>query len=148
DLAVDGVGDMPRQRGLAGAGIAEQAEHLRRGVLAGLRLQPVADGFQRGILMRGKGRHGPGGRLRAWIATRSIQPNHSPVPIKSTSAARNCHAQPTLDLRPARTTLTKNKVGLGETVMKFGIFYELQLPRPWVDGDELKLYQNALTQLE
>ena len=32
--------------------------------------------------------------------------------------------------------------------MKFGIFYELQLPRPWQEGDELKLYQNALTQLE
>lgn len=32
--------------------------------------------------------------------------------------------------------------------MKFGIFYELQLPRPWVEGDELRLYQNALTQLE
>ena len=32
--------------------------------------------------------------------------------------------------------------------MKFGIFYELQLPRPWSDGDELRLYQNALTQLE
>ena len=32
--------------------------------------------------------------------------------------------------------------------MKFGIFYELQLPRPWVEGDEHRLYQNALTQLE
>ena len=32
--------------------------------------------------------------------------------------------------------------------MKFGIFYELQLPRPWEAGDELKLYQNALAQLE
>src|SRR5262249_15131330 len=32
--------------------------------------------------------------------------------------------------------------------MKFGIFYELQLPRPGVEGDELKLYHNALTQLE
>src|ERR1700749_3660841 len=32
--------------------------------------------------------------------------------------------------------------------MKFGIFYELQLPCPWVEGDELKLYQDALTQLE
>ena len=32
--------------------------------------------------------------------------------------------------------------------MKFGIFYELQLPRPWQEGDELRLYQNALTQLE
>src|ERR1700726_5189919 len=32
--------------------------------------------------------------------------------------------------------------------MKFGIFYELQLPRPWRPDNELKLYQNALTQLE
>ena len=28
--------------------------------------------------------------------------------------------------------------------MKFGIFYELQLPRPWKEGDEHRLYQNAL----
>src|SRR5262252_6393532 len=32
--------------------------------------------------------------------------------------------------------------------MKFGIFYELQLPRPWHEGDERRLYQNALTQVE
>ena len=32
--------------------------------------------------------------------------------------------------------------------MKFGIFYELQLPRPWNDGDEHRLYLNALEQLE
>src|SRR5206468_8754259 len=32
--------------------------------------------------------------------------------------------------------------------MKFGIFYELQLPRPWGDDDERQLYQNALTQVE
>jgi hypothetical protein len=32
--------------------------------------------------------------------------------------------------------------------MKFGIFYELQLPRPWQAGDELRLYQDALLQLE
>src|SRR5580693_2796229 len=32
--------------------------------------------------------------------------------------------------------------------MKFGIFYELQLPRPWHPGDEQKLYQNALSQVE
>ena len=32
--------------------------------------------------------------------------------------------------------------------MKFGIFYELQLPRPWKEGDEHRLYQNALSQLE
>ena len=32
--------------------------------------------------------------------------------------------------------------------MKFGIFYELQLPRPWAPGDEHRLYQNALNQIE
>ena len=32
--------------------------------------------------------------------------------------------------------------------MKFGIFYELQLPRPWGPDSELNLYHNALDQLE
>ncbi len=31
--------------------------------------------------------------------------------------------------------------------MKFGIFYELQLPRPWAPGDEQRLYNNALDQM-
>jgi alkanesulfonate monooxygenase SsuD/methylene tetrahydromethanopterin reductase-like flavin-dependent oxidoreductase (luciferase family) len=32
--------------------------------------------------------------------------------------------------------------------MKFGIFYEHQLPRPWVEGAELMLFQEALDQVE
>ena len=32
--------------------------------------------------------------------------------------------------------------------MKFGIFYEHQLPRPWTEGSELKLFQDALSQVE
>src|SRR3546814_4922241 len=32
--------------------------------------------------------------------------------------------------------------------MKFGIFYELQLPRPWAPGDEQRLFNNALDQME
>ncbi|MGI8552640.1 MAG: LLM class flavin-dependent oxidoreductase [Dehalococcoidia bacterium] len=32
--------------------------------------------------------------------------------------------------------------------MKFGIFYEHQIPRPWVEGSELKLFQDALSQVE
>ncbi|MHB8576876.1 MAG: LLM class flavin-dependent oxidoreductase [Dehalococcoidia bacterium] len=32
--------------------------------------------------------------------------------------------------------------------MKFGIFYEHQLPRPWEAGAELKLFQDALSQVE
>src|SRR4051794_12635042 len=37
---------------------------------------------------------------------------------------------------------------LKRSSMKFGIFYELQLPRPWEPGGELRLYQNALDQVE
>ena len=32
--------------------------------------------------------------------------------------------------------------------MKFGIFYEHQLPRPWADGDEHRLLKDALDQVE
>ena len=32
--------------------------------------------------------------------------------------------------------------------MKFGIFYELQLPRPWENGAEQQLFKNALDQVE
>src|SRR5277367_1611447 len=36
----------------------------------------------------------------------------------------------------------------GRNAKKFGIFYEMQLPRPWAVDDERQLYQNALTQVE
>ena len=32
--------------------------------------------------------------------------------------------------------------------MKFGVFYEHQLPRPWQPGDEQRLFQDALAQVE
>ncbi|MDP6492797.1 MAG: LLM class flavin-dependent oxidoreductase [Acidimicrobiales bacterium] len=32
--------------------------------------------------------------------------------------------------------------------MKFGIFYEYQIPRPWEDGDEHRLLKDALDQVE
>ena len=32
--------------------------------------------------------------------------------------------------------------------MKFGIFYEHQLPKPWHEGDEHRIYQEALDQVE
>ena len=92
-LAIDAVGDVPRQRGLAGAGIAEQAEDGRRAVLAGLGLQPVGNGLQRGILMRRKGGHGVQMESRAGATGRDstdAKANHSRVPCKATSASRNC----------------------------------------------------------
>jgi alkanesulfonate monooxygenase SsuD/methylene tetrahydromethanopterin reductase-like flavin-dependent oxidoreductase (luciferase family) len=32
--------------------------------------------------------------------------------------------------------------------MKFGVFYEHQLPRPWAQGEEQRLFQEALHQVE
>jgi alkanesulfonate monooxygenase SsuD/methylene tetrahydromethanopterin reductase-like flavin-dependent oxidoreductase (luciferase family) len=32
--------------------------------------------------------------------------------------------------------------------MKFGVFYELQLPKPWLPGDEARLFHEALDQVE
>ena len=32
--------------------------------------------------------------------------------------------------------------------MKFGLFYEHQIPRPWHEGAEHKLFQDALAQVE
>ena len=32
--------------------------------------------------------------------------------------------------------------------MKFGTFYEHQLPRPWTEGLEQQLFQDALKQVE
>src|SRR5436190_11092960 len=32
--------------------------------------------------------------------------------------------------------------------MKFGLFYEHQLPKPWREGDEARLYREALEQVE
>jgi alkanesulfonate monooxygenase SsuD/methylene tetrahydromethanopterin reductase-like flavin-dependent oxidoreductase (luciferase family) len=32
--------------------------------------------------------------------------------------------------------------------MEFGMFFEMQLPRPWADGDEQQLFSNALEQAE
>src|SRR5215472_14348892 len=34
------------------------------------------------------------------------------------------------------------------STMRFGIFYEHQLPRPWTEGLEHKLFQDALDQVE
>ena len=32
--------------------------------------------------------------------------------------------------------------------MKLGVFYEHQLPQPWEEGSELKLFSDALDQIE
>src|SRR5258708_35914756 len=39
-------------------------------------------------------------------------------------------------------------MGKEARAMKFGIFYEHQLPRPWLPGSEHRLIQNSLAQIE
>src|SRR5207249_777901 len=48
----------------------------------------------------------------------------------------------------ARGQLTDATIAGKELSMRFGIFYEHQLPRPWEDGAELQLFQDALAQVE
>jgi hypothetical protein len=51
-LAIRSIGDVSGKRGLAGAGIAEQAKNLRRAVGPGLCSEPVADRVERFFLLR------------------------------------------------------------------------------------------------
>ena len=46
--------------------------------------------------------------------------------------------------RPIADTLSNKKPEQGRDVMKFGVFYELQLPKPWNEGDEARLFHEAL----
>jgi alkanesulfonate monooxygenase SsuD/methylene tetrahydromethanopterin reductase-like flavin-dependent oxidoreductase (luciferase family) len=48
----------------------------------------------------------------------------------------------------ATATVIAPLLSEGLNSMKFGIFYEHQLPRPWVEGAEHRLYQEALDQVE
>src|SRR5262245_17648448 len=61
-------------------------------------------------------------------------------------ARRRC--VPAWTARERYSTMSQNKHGRERDLMKFGIFYELQLPRPWEAGDELRLDHDELTQHE
>src|SRR4029077_2122940 len=62
--------------------------------------------------------------------------NH-PLPTRRERATNRCN-----EPRVQQEQITE------DPPMKFGIFYEHQLPRPWNDGDELRLFQEALDQVE
>src|SRR4051794_25945833 len=130
DLAADPVGDVPRQRGLAGSGIAEQPEHRRRAVPARLGLQPIGDGFERRILMRRKRGHGVSAEgERAVIGRDSLALKLTIRAFHARSLPRRGIdvSWPRLDLPPMGNTLEQNNKRFGSDPMKFGIFYELQL---------------------
>src|SRR5262245_45650159 len=63
-------------------------------------------------------------RCVGWQATRSCLGSGGGPPVGSRTPGRHAHP------------------------MKFGIFYELQLPKPWGADDERQLVQDALVQVE
>jgi len=75
--------------------------------------------------------------LTSWSMGHDDGPRHAWDRKNSSAAWRNAPRWP----RHRKRTDEEN-------AMRFGIFYEHQLPRPWNDGDELKLFQNALDQVE
>ena len=63
-----------------------------------------------------------------------------PAEVGARGAPVDCHGP------GARTRLRRHD--LTGAPMKFGLFYELQLPRPWEPDDEYDLYKNTLDQIE
>src|SRR6202011_3341635 len=45
-------------------------------------------------------------------------------------------------------SLRANNYQFGRQAMKFGLFYEHQLPRPWAEDSEYRLLKNGLDQVE
>src|SRR6185369_5031029 len=88
-------------------------------------------------------------RVCARLASRrrpNISSSTSPKPAKanrSNSVARNVRTLAGCWL-VAHARLKSKGIG----TMKFGVFYELQLPRPWGEGAEHRLFQDALAQIE
>src|SRR5207249_10435136 len=72
---------------------------------------------------------------------------HHPARPSATSPPRERGLGQAAETVGSDARLRGNDGRKGQT-MKFGIFYELQLPRPWLPGGELQLYQNALDQVE
>src|SRR5678816_4913819 len=50
--------------------------------------------------------------------------------------------------RPPRLTDVRGTPSRGGNVMKFGLFYEISVPRPWTRESERTVYNNALEQVK
>src|SRR6266571_5314827 len=61
-------------------------------------------------------------------------------------AAQVRHA--TASLTPPDALMSPSVTGRLRATMRFGIFYEHQLPRPWAPSDEHRLLKDALEQVE
>ena len=66
---------------------------------------------------------------------------HSPATPRLLRAAQPLGPLLNILLSPSVTAQTT-------ATMRFGIFYEHQLPRPWAPGDEQRLLTDALEQVE
>ena len=81
------------------------------------------------------------------VARRAASARHQPDHRRARARA---HVEPSTRRHPrslSRSSGPQDSTERGP-VMKFGIFYEHQLPRPWTDDSERVLIQNALEQVE
>ena len=75
---------------------------------------------------------------------------HSPprcrrYPYSRAPAAGRCRARfHHIRMVAVRKAVTRR----GDRAVKFGLFYEFQLPRPWLPDSEYRLYQDGLAQIE
>ena len=87
--------------------------------------------------------------IRSWApasSPRRADPAGADRPARAGSVVpRPLASRPPLALRwPS----PGHRAGAKGASMRFGIFYEHQLPRPWDEGGELQLFQDALDQVE
>src|SRR6202795_4130541 len=80
--------------------------------------------------------------------TRQQQAACSSAPIRGKSGASATPERGRGSGRGCRPSCPSFRCRDGAAPMKFGVFYEHQLPRPWVEGSEQQLFQDALSQVE
>ena len=80
--------------------------------------------------------------------TRRPQAACSSAPTPARSGASATPARGRGSGRACRPCCPSFRSRDGAAHMKFGVFYEHQLPRPWVEGSEQQLFQDALSQVE
>src|SRR3954467_8599279 len=87
-----------------------------------------------------------GGRTSSNLNLPSARLPHSrPLPPQGGEEKSHCRPRNPCDSLARQRAQDQT---CGSHAMKFGIFYELQLPRPWNADSEYHLLQNALDQLE
>src|SRR5262249_30842164 len=109
----------------------------------------------RGEVSRPRGFHDPLGRGAAARRVQGAAPLVRPRSDAGVQSGLDNHVIPAKSGNPEQRAGSvalgprfRGGDGMGDRTMKFGLFYEHQLPQPWGEESELRLYQQALDQIE